>query len=250
VPSIQDGPIRPLAELTDAAVADPLPPSGSALVDGGLGVDTGAMVPEHRARGTTMQTKYKVIAGSLGGAAAIHMAFVACGQGLHTGGQPGDAGIFDALIDQISGLMDGTTKDAKADDSGACGCAVAGPIQSVPASENPAQLKFGNLGGLSGSTGSIVVNGPFVLTDATTGQVGGGQSCALVVEPSAGACAAFSSGDPGTLPGYVMTTSTSPPGVHGGRYVVPAGQMLCAYPGDPALGNIGNVQWAGFVPYQ
>jgi hypothetical protein len=43
---------------------------------------------------------------------------------------------------------------------------------------------------------------------------------------------------------------TVDPGVHGGRYLVPSGQMLCGYQQQLDVGNTGSLQWAGFVPYQ
>jgi hypothetical protein len=206
-----------------------------------------------------MQSKYKVIVGSLAGAVAIHMGFVACGHAAHTNGQPGDAGaevgIFDALVDQIASMMDGTTKDAKADtDGGACGCNVSGPIQSVPASENPAQLVRGSLASVT-AAGSLVATGPFVLTDATafSPNSNSGAWAALVLQPSAANCTALSGGAD-AAPGYLTTVETQPPlhaAVHGGRYVVPAGQMLCAFNPAPANNSVvGELQWAGFVPYQ
>lgn len=203
-----------------------------------------------------MQTMYKLIAGSLAGAVAIHVAFVACGRGLSVKGNADagtEASLVDALVDHISGLLDGTTKDARADvDGGPCGCTVSGPMQSIPASENPAQLARGNLSGLTG-TGAIVVTGPFVLTDATSvpEQVGTVGGAALVLQPAAAACAA-PPGAADTSPGYVtsvLATSQMMNVVHGGRYVVPAGQMLCAFNPDPGPQFSGELQWAGFAPY-
>jgi hypothetical protein len=105
-----------------------------------------------------MQSKYKVVVGSLIGAVAIHMAFVACGrvgnlQEAIEGGEVadggGESGIFDAIVDTISSIIDGTTKDAMADvdggstggDSGggSCGsvparsCGASAPRRSAPA---------------------------------------------------------------------------------------------------------------------
>jgi hypothetical protein len=199
-----------------------------------------------------MKSKYKVVGGSIVGAVAIHVAFVACGHSLGVKGDTDggtEAGILDALVDHISGLLDGTTKDAVADvdAGGACGCAtVSGPIQTTPASENPTQLKLGSFGALT-TAGTMIVTGPFVLTDATGGYAGGS---ALALEPTAAACTALAVNDaPSSLPGYLMTI-VSDPGVHGGRYLVPSGQMLCAYQPNSNVGNTGSLQWAGFVPYQ
>jgi hypothetical protein len=197
-----------------------------------------------------MRSKYKLIGGSLMGAVAIHLAFIACGHSLAVKGDADagtEAGLLDALVDHISGLIDGATKDARADvDAGACGCTVSGPIQNTPASENPTQLKLGSFGALT-TAGTMIVTGPFVLTDATGGYSGGS---ALALEPTAAACTALTVNDaPSSLPGYLMTI-VSDPGVHGGRYLVPAGQMLCGYQPNVNVGNTGTLQWAGFVPYQ
>jgi hypothetical protein len=206
-----------------------------------------------------MGTKFKLIGGSLVGAIAIHMAFVACGHSLSAksdadGGT--EAGLLDALVDHISGLLDGTTKDARADvdGGGACGCTtVSGQIQSTPASENPAQLTRGSLTGLS-VAGSLVATGPFVLTDATAQSVNPSTAvgASLIVQPAAATCPALSVAAD-TTPGYALTVASDYPAIvaiHGGRYAVPAGQMLCAYI-IPSAQNTwaGELQWAGFVPY-
>jgi hypothetical protein len=210
-----------------------------------------------------MKSKYKLIGGSLMGAVAIHLAFIACGHSLAVKGDADagtEGGLLDALVDHISGLIDGTTKDARADvdggvEGGACGCTVSvtGPIQNVPASENPAQLTRGNLTGLS-AAGSLVVTGPFVLTDAVALAVNPGVAAAasLIVQPAAATCPTLSVAAD-TTPGYVSTVSVDYPAIaaiHGGRYAVPAGQMLCAYV-IPSASNswLGELQWAGFVPY-
>ncbi len=47
--------------------------------------------------------------------------------------------------------------------------------------------------------------------------------------------------------GFVVTTAQFVSTIHGGHYIVPAGQMLCASESDNANGW---VQWAGYKPYQ
>jgi hypothetical protein len=206
-----------------------------------------------------MQSKYKVVVGSIVGAIAIHFAFVACGHSISTAGNgPNDAGVdeglFDALMDRISALIDGTTTDAKADndsgsDGGACGCAatVSGPIQTTPASENSAQLVTGNLVFGPYTTSGILATGPFILTDATTGYQNG-TVAALVIEPTAATCTLPSSSYPDSLPGFLLNVTVTMP-LHGARYLVPAGNMLCMMAGSPQE-NAPEIQWAGFRPYQ
>jgi hypothetical protein len=201
-----------------------------------------------------MRPRYKIVIGSLVGAVAIHASFLACGGNGGTGGHGSDAGPLDAMFDAISQWIDGSTKDAMAapdgggDDGGSCGCTVtmAGPVQSTPASENPSQLKRGSL--VAQPTGTIIASGPFVLTDLTPGNTMAGSFGAnLVVQASAATCPALA-GAPENEAGYVASAfmnGTVYVAVHGARYVIPAGQMLCAY----AYGMIGSVQWAGFQPY-
>jgi hypothetical protein len=211
-----------------------------------------------------MRERSKLILGSLVGAVTIHAAFVACGHSMSTGSGAADGGadvsIFDALVDRITALVDGTTKDAKADqdagsDGGSATCAAApcGPVQTLPASENPSQLVTGNIV-LSGSTTTAVVaTGPLVLTDAAVpGGNGGTWAGALAIEPAAPSCTGPGPGaGPDSLPGYLLTVAswgTSVAHLHGGRYFVPAGQMLCLVSSGQGTG-LPEVQWAGFRPY-
>jgi hypothetical protein len=166
------------------------------------------------------------------------------------------------MIDRLASLIDGTTTDARAgEDSGSdggpsvgtcCTPAPSGPVQIVPASENSAQLLTGSVPTIS-STGTLVVNGPFVLTDAAVG-LGNGYPAGLVLEPSAATCTATAGAFPDPLPGFLLDVTPSVP-LHGGRYLVPSGKMLCAlyatpYPASPSGENAPALQWAGFRPYQ
>jgi hypothetical protein len=198
-----------------------------------------------------MESKYKVVLGSLVGAAAIHAAFLACGSTPRTVEVPGDGGLMDAVLDVIGDIVGSETHDAVAagDAGGACGCTT-----STPASENSAQMKSGSLTGLSPNTGQVVVSGPFVLTDATATSAQGFANAALVVEANAAACNPLTGpadGEPGYLTA-VQTYGNAVVTIHGGRYFIPAGHTLCAYqlPASAAGSGLGQLQWAGFVPYQ
>lgn len=196
-----------------------------------------------------MRDSYKVIVGSLAGAAAIHAALAACGG--------------------IGNMMGDGAKDARADNDsgGSCGC-TNGPVQTVPASENPAQLRRGISPNSDGEgpfvAGAIVVEGPFVLTDATvfpsSTSTNAGNS-ALYIQPMASNCILNPENDggsqnPGTLgnPNFVTEVISAPNystdanewfwanhAVHGARYLIPAGSMLCSYGPE--------IAWAGFRPY-
>ncbi len=124
------------------------------------------------------------------------MAFVACGHSLGVKGDADggtEAGILDAIVEHVSGLLDGTTKDAHVDagEGGGAKASCTAPTASAPAD---------------------------------------------------------------SLPGYLTGVVTNDPNyyaVHGGRYFIPAGQMLCAFnPFGSNTGGSGELQWAGFVPYQ
>jgi hypothetical protein len=95
----------------------------------------------------------------------------------------------------------------------------------------------------AGATPKKLVDGPFVLTDADVGQDqlgdGWGGEAELTLETSAAACAG--NGTVFAQVGQVFQSSEYGTTIHGGRYLVPAGSMLCAK---------GNVIWAGFRPYQ
>jgi hypothetical protein len=177
-----------------------------------------------------MKHIHGMLVGSVVGAVAIHFGIVACGSGGGTSSDP-TASAYAAL---------GNT------------------VLSAPAPDNGAQLVRGNASGLAGGgAGVILVTGPFVLTDATSGSGAQAGSDAygafLVVQPTAASCPALTGGQPEGAPGYVATvysTVYSVQDIHGGRYLVPSGSMLCAYgPGGP-LDWIGEVQWAGFRPYE
>jgi hypothetical protein len=227
-----------------------------------------------------MQSKYKVLGGSLVGAVVIHAAFVACGGMTGGGSGPGgsdggwldamtdasDGGLLDAVLDVIADIVGEESHDAMAagdaggggdsggggGDAGACGCTVSlsGPVQSVPASENSAQLQRGAV--QIGPNGSFLVSGPFILTDVTTDNFqGGAVGATLVIQPSAASCPSLPGGPEGA-PGYLLTLSATyeTASAHGARYSIPAGQMLCAYIPPSTFGSpSGTVQWAGFVPY-
>jgi hypothetical protein len=107
---------------------------------------------------------------------------------------------------------------------------------------------------LAAAGGSIIATGPFVLTDATAAiptDLGGSNGAHFVVQPSAASCVALTG--PLRNPGYVATVyfgaGPSHAEIHGARYIVPAGQMLCAYPAYSNGTGYGEVLWAGFQPY-
>jgi len=152
-----------------------------------------------------------------------------------------------------------------------CGCGA--PVSSVPASENPTQLVTGaTVWPSPHSAGGLpvpVVRGPFVLTDATlVGGSNGHAAVALLLEPASITCAppdtkVFAGPETGSsvLATLAMGSYPASPDptlastasryaaqeIHGGRYLVREGQMLCAYEllADPAS----QVAWAGFRPY-
>lgn len=173
-----------------------------------------------------MRAGTKIVVGSLVGAVAIHVAFVACSGG----GSGSDGGILDALLGD-SPVQAGT-------DGGSCGCI----SQVVTADTDSKQLRQGVVSTAPGK----LIDGPFVLTDLQSYSSTNETTVHLV--PSATTCPAtavstFAFAHTGSYfsGGYVALSSE----IHGGRYFVPAGQMLCAY-------NPGGlyVSWAGFVPYQ
>jgi hypothetical protein len=204
-----------------------------------------------------MQTNFKLILGSLTGAVFIQAAFIACGSG-HARIGSTDGGPIASIMDAISEWVDSSNKDAMAsDDAGTCGCSITlnGPAPTTPASENPAQLVQGNVS-VTGAGGLILTSGPFVLTDAMPGSgmsLGStGQSSTgayLVAQSSAAKCPTIVQPEDVTgFLGPVLVVGATYVAIHGARYVVPAGQMLCAYPPYNGNGNV-NVQWAGFRPY-
>lgn len=73
-------------------------------------------------------SRKKIIVGSLAGAVAIHLAFVACSSAGHHEGTDGGAsdGPLDALVDAaqnaMDAMLDGETRDAHAQDTGGCTC--------------------------------------------------------------------------------------------------------------------------------
>ena len=173
-----------------------------------------------------MHTRTKIIVGSLVGAVAIHVAFVACSGG----GSGSDGGILDALLGD-SPVQAGT-------DGGSCGCI----SQVVTADTDSKQLRQGFIS----TAAAKLIDGPFVLTDLQSYNSTNDTRVTLV--PSAGTCPTSAT----TLFAFAQTGSYFSGGyvalsgeIHGGRYVVPAGQMLCAYNPGAAY-----VSWAGFVPYQ
>ena len=204
-----------------------------------------------------MDNKVKVVIGSLVGAVSIHTALLACGSGSGGGGgMGGDGGLIDAMMGVLSDIVvrerdavasndDGGDAGAVASpDGGSCACG-AGPTLSLPASENSGQLRKGIASLPIGTPSAIVVSGPFVLTDATCDY----DEAILVVQPSGATCPALSTVDLPTVPGYLMTLGggqTWEIGVHGGRYVIAPGEMVCAY---QAASDEAAVQWAGFKPY-
>jgi hypothetical protein len=206
-----------------------------------------------------MNAKFKFLAGSLVGAIAIHAAFVACGGPGHEGAGLHDGGILDGMLDAIASAIDGTTRDAQADtDGGGASSCCSAPVQSVPASENPAQLVRGNTMVTATSSAGVmtlVLTGPFVLTDAAIAATYT-SNVDLYVEAAASACPAPSATTVADYLGRVSYVNSYPAGstnstalvaesIHGGRYIVPAGKMLCAVQN----GIPGAVQWAGFRPY-
>lgn len=197
-----------------------------------------------------MNNRSKVIVGSLVGGLAIHAAFLACGGGGSSAGST-DGGIT-GMLDAISMLMDGTTKDAKADTDGGTGsCGCTGQVQSVPASENPAQLLSGTWIQPMAGGSTILAQGPFVLTDANPGETQANlANYALVVQASGASCPALPTGvynEGQVAPGYIAAIGYGSfiREFHGGRYVVPSGKMLCAY----AFGYPVSLVWSGFKPY-
>jgi hypothetical protein len=164
------------------------------------------------------------------------------------------------MRDVIADVLGDDTREAAAagdagEDSGTCGCTVtvSGPAQNTPASENPAQLKTGSVTGVT-SGGSIVVSGPFVLTDASTdpyNATNNNNGASLVLQAAAPSCLPLPP-SLDSMPGLIMTVQPGSGGnwaAHGARYLVPAGQMLCAYLPPTEFAVTGGVQWAGFVPY-
>jgi hypothetical protein len=195
-----------------------------------------------------MRSQTKVVLGSLAGALAIHFGFAACG-GDDRVNSPTDAGFLDALLDSLFVSPDAIAVvdagiDAGAPDSGNCGCTIA---KTITADEDSTQLLSGSWkAGLQNPPVKKIVEGPFVLTDATPGQstgepwtTGWGFSTQLTVEPTAMAC----SGGGVVLEQIGETNQNGQTGnvVHGGRFLIPSGEMLCAE---------GNLLWAGFRPYQ
>jgi hypothetical protein len=204
-----------------------------------------------------MGVRTKVLVGSLTGAVAIHAAFVACGGG---GGRRDaltshDGGILDAMLDAIANVIDGTTQDAVAGIDGGSQSSASGPqgpLQTVPASENPAQLLRGTTS-VSNVGPTVIVTGPFVLTDAMfpiSSLVSGNMMSLTVATTSTGCSSTVTSatayGDPGLVAQIAVSGATVNGIIHGGRYFVAADQTLCAY---GATAGAGNLLWAGFRPY-
>ena len=163
-----------------------------------------------------MRGTIKIILGSLAGAVAIHVIFVACG---------------DASAPGVLG-----SNDAQAANSG-CTCTQSGAAKTITADTDLGQLQSG----VVKSGNAKAVDGPFVVTDLSIE----GQDTAMV----------FVSADCGQAqPGFTLVGSTIhqssgnyfPSAVHGARIAVPQGQSLCV----TILENSDSAFWSGFVPYQ
>lgn len=176
-----------------------------------------------------MQSKTKWVLGSLVGAVAIHVGLAACGDGKNDPGS--DGGLLDGLF------SDG---DARGDtDAGACSCTVTGPLKT--ADTDATRLKSGTL-----AAGSFVkvVDGPFVLTDTRTNFSFSDNGVAYWLVPQGQSCpTSFVTQAP------ILTELRAPAAhpdvqqMHGARFLVPAGQTLCAGTGPTPA------SWAGFSPY-
>jgi hypothetical protein len=197
-----------------------------------------------------MQTKYRVLAGSLVGAVAIHAAFIACGGGGGTAGGPApDGGLFDALLDVLATAMDGETKDAKA--NGDSGGPAPAATRTITADTDQAQLRRFDIPAMNGPSwpGVTIIDGPFVVTSASTGATTLNAWAVAKGSP----CGTYTL-DVSDLPGrriLVGPTTVFPAPTH--VFVGPT-ETLCAVnlntSGTPVVNiNMSAGTISGFVPY-
>ncbi len=163
--------------------------------------------------------------------AALGLVIVSCGDG---------------AIDMIGdAMMDGgMIGDASA--QSCASCTASGAVRMITADTDPEQFVGGIVEVEDSNPDTLVVTGPFVLTDAMA-TAGDGRLFlyTLGAADNGGACADVPLADGAVA----RLESTSGDGddaeIHGARIFIPAGQLLCAsrLSGAPAL------RWAGFRPY-
>jgi hypothetical protein len=213
-----------------------------------------------------MLLKTKVAIGSLIGAVTIHVVFVACtGRGGTRTEQGADGGgIINLVMDAARDVLGMETSDAYAQNSdggtSSCGpCTISGPIRTITADTDVTRLERGYIavgGGAAASGVQKLVDGPFVLTDASLNLLEIGGTVVLFTTTIGTPCSAVGASDPVNLVTKVthnISGSTFALGIgpiHGGRYFVSAGRTLCAYLlGQSNERQIYELSWAGFHPY-
>lgn len=199
-----------------------------------------------------MSPRAKIATGSLLGAVAIHLAFIACSAGRGMVGMDGGTGSETAVIDVVSDaardMLAMETGDVQAQSCATC--STSGAVHMMTADTDPAQLVGGHANVTSAPV--MLAAGPLVLTDYESTSafdnlvpvnfgVVAGTSCSALTPDSYGPTLYTA----GTLSsGNVTTLGTS---AHGGRYFVPAGSVLCSQ-GAPGGLSV-PIIWAGFRPY-
>jgi hypothetical protein len=205
-----------------------------------------------------MGQRLKLVCGSLVGAVAIHAALVACGSSGAAGGAGSDAGgggIFDALVDALTG------RDALADtDGGSAGgggsCSCGGP--TMVASEDAAQWASGAVYD-NGAAPTVLAKGPLMVRHVMIAAPYQPGLTSMVFIAKDGQCS------PGTwaskdFAGVVWATDPDRFPIQIGQgnadlsFPVPAGGALCLGPSvgtssQPQGGSLAAVAWSGFRPY-
>ena len=154
---------------------------------------------------------------------------------------PPPAPVFPSVLHVITAdtdpehLMKGTTPLTAIDPSAAPQPTTTGPVASaVP-------YYYGN----RTMYGAKVIEGPFILTDATTDQ---NQQVFLYIVSGSGTCAPIGEWqhhpEGAELVGYVNQS----PGLHGSRTFVRGGATLCAGGFSYNRANV-QLSWSGFTPY-
>jgi hypothetical protein len=133
-----------------------------------------------------------------------------------------------------------TEPDAAAQDAGTNGncCNIPSQMQVVSADQDPAQMVRGSVE-ITNTRDITLAQGPFVLTDASTGN---GAVAVLFAVPDGTTCEFSNLRDDR----WVATVDTGGP-VNGARIIIPAGQTLCA--GGTYNASHHRLSWAGFTPY-
>lgn len=193
----------------------------------------------------------------LGGGVVVYAVVAACGQATggtpspdaSAGGNPGGGGLFDAMTDPIP---DARAAAGAGGVTGTCGSCVvqgpitlSGPVPTLTADTDPQQTVGGTF--TLDLVPQPIASGPFYLTDVRLPSSSSSNVTDDVVY--------VVSGTDCTSSGRVLRLMTEPgtygsPNaylpIHGAHYFIAADQTLCA---GPAFGLVPYISWAGFKPY-